>query len=116
MTFVSNKLKFESIPADSNSFVNKIRISYEKHTKDISTNSCADLIDCNGLCATDEIAVMVIQELELGPNQKLLEHFKHISKEDMEMLKIYRLSPEEKAKIWLLCNATRGQHNCVKIS
>ncbi len=110
------KLKFKSIPADSNSFVGKIRISYEKHTKDITTNFCADLIDCNGICATDEVAVLIIQELELGANQKLLENFEYISKEDVEMLKIYKLNPEEKAKIWLLCNATRGQHNCVKIS
>ena len=105
-------LKFEA--TSNNEYCKKIVISYGKHKTEIGLNAMSDLIDCNGLCATDEIAVQLIEDLEFGQNRKLFHLFTNMTTDLLEKFRIYRLKPENKSNIWLLCNAIRGKHKCVR--
>ncbi len=106
-------LKFKVVSANENSFCDKIVISYGEHKTEVSM-AITDLKDCNGLCATDEIAVELIKELEFGHNRSLFCLFDKITPELLENFKIYKLTNKDKTNIWLLCNALRGKHECVR--
>lgn len=108
-------LKFEA--TSTNEYCEKIVISYGEHKTEIRLNpTLSDLIDCNGLCATDEVAVQLIEDLEFGHNRKLFRLFENMTTDLLEKFRIYKLKPEDKSNIWLLCNAIRGKHKCVRKS
>jgi hypothetical protein len=64
-----------------------------------------DLRDSHGLCASDEIAYLIILELEYGPN--------YYKSDFKTLVKRVELTKEEKQEIFKISRHIRGPHICV---
>jgi hypothetical protein len=98
------------------------RVEIRKGDHVFRCNACLeDLRDCHNICATDEMVMIAVQELELGKkNLHLLYSTWHDfddegmrqRKELVESLRVYHLTREEKTRIYKLMRKLRGKHDC----
>lgn len=115
-------LNVESIPLEieliKNEFeITKLKISKGPYT--VISHTANDCVDCCGVCATAELALLIKNELELGEeNQRLmLERYWDFEdkerREWIESLKRFNLPLKDFQSIYSVLKKLRGSHNCV---
>jgi len=119
-------LRIREIPWPDDWHIRDTKIEISKGPYKVSFAGCGpgDLHDCHGLCATDEMVQMLVDQLEIGD-----EGLRHLystwewsdysdegNSRRMQLIENYRwfrLTYEEKSQIWACINKNRGEHDCV---
>lgn len=108
-------LQIRRIPHSRDWDINGHTIEISKGPYKTSFGGCSDLLDCHGLCATDEMTQMVIDDLEIGgENLRLLSSNTILNRIALvRSLRRFHLSKDERRQIWFALKEDRGNHNCV---
>lgn len=81
--------------------------------------SVQDMLDLHGICATDDLTQIVINDLEHPNYWKLYLERKIDCSDDTARQALWKetqamtLTPQEKNRIFLFIDRLRGEHNCV---
>lgn len=121
---ITDELYFKFHPDEFSPIMEIIKGPYS--TK-IQIQDCRHFKDCHGLCATDEMTAIVVQNLELGEENIRemysyswvnMEKYRHLTepgsawKAHENSLRRFYITREERSKIHNMISAMRGPHNC----
>ena len=114
----NDELTFKIIKTGCSFNPQKLKIAKGEFSCNWNTNCFNDIIDCHGICATQTIQQLIIQELEV--NQKDLfdarSRFGYHLEEPKGFIEKFRrckLSGLDKIKILKVCRQFAGDHDCV---
>lgn len=96
-------------PSDWGWNTDSLHVAKGQQHASVKINCLDDLRDCNGLCASDEIADMLTRQLEFGGKVDPW----YPTAEPQRSTAILRLSRPEKARIRQAIRNLRGPHSCV---